>query len=68
MAAAQLTWSVALIAVAALLTLAGAGLCLWALQQWMQSVAGPGAASLVTGLAALLLAGLTAWTARRLSR
>jgi hypothetical protein len=68
LSAARLSWGVALIVVATLFAVAGAGLCLWSLHQFVLALAGPGTASLVTGLVTLLIAGLTGWAALRVSR
>lgn len=58
----------ACLAVAALLTFAGLGLCLWAAYQGLAAQVGPASAALVIGVLTLLLAGLMAWTAIRLTR
>ena len=58
----------ACLAVAALLVLAGLGFCLWAAYQGLAAEMGPTSAALLIGVLMLLLAGLMAWTAIRLTR
>lgn len=55
----------------ALAVLAGAvglGLCLWALFQFLADAVGTPGAALLSGVAALLVAGVLAWLARDLTR
>jgi hypothetical protein len=56
---------VALIGLAAALALVGGGLLLWALYVWLQQMLGAAGAGALTGVAAVLIAGILAWTARR---
>jgi hypothetical protein len=58
----------ACLAAASLLLVAGAGLCLWALFQWLVVAVGMPGAALLAGACALLIAGILVWTATRLSR
>ena len=58
----------ACLAVAALLAFVGLGLCLWAAYQGLVAQLGQINAALMIGVLMLLLAGLMAWTAIRLSR
>ena len=53
---------------AALLAIIGLGFCLWAAYQGLAAQMGPASAALIIGVLMLLLAGLMAWTAIRLSR
>lgn len=53
---------------AAILLLGGSGLLLWVAYQFLSQSLGPLAATLVSGLALLLLGGLLAWLAARLAR
>lgn len=54
-----------LVALAGLLALAGAALCLWALYQYLAAPLNPAAAALLTGVIALAAAGGVAWIAAR---
>lgn len=67
-AAERLSWAVALIAAAALLTVGGAGFCLWGLYQGIEPIVGAGWAGVITGAATLLFAASLAWIAHRMSR
>jgi hypothetical protein len=58
----------ALIAVAVLFVFVGLGFCLWAAYQGLVVQLGATSAALVIGVLMLLLAGLLAWTAIRLTR
>jgi hypothetical protein len=58
----------AMVAVAALLVFGGLAFCLWAVYQGLVAQLGPVNAALVVGVLMLLLAGLMAWIAIRLSR
>lgn len=46
----------------------GAGLCLWAVYLYLERSTSPEAAALITGLLALIGAGILAWTVRRITR
>ncbi len=67
-AAGRLGAGLVLMAVAGVLGLLGLLALLWALHRWLVALWGPGGAALATGAAALALAGLLAWQARRLVR
>ena len=58
----------AALVVAALLVFAGLGFCLWATYQGLVAQVGPINAALIVGGLMLLLAGLMAWIAIRLTR
>jgi hypothetical protein len=58
----------AIIAVAGLFVFVGLGFCLWAAYQGLAVQLGATSAALVIGVLMLLLAGLLAWTAIRLTR
>ena len=58
----------AILAAAGLLVLMGLGFCLWAAYQGLAGQLGPVNAAYLIGLVMLLLAGLMAWIAIRLSR
>lgn len=58
----------ALIAIAVLFVFVGLGFCLWAAYQGLAVQLGATSAALVIGVLMLLLAGLLAWTAIRLTR
>lgn len=53
---------------AALLLVAGLGLCLWALYQWLSLVVGSIVGALLIGGILLILSGGLVWTVMRLSR
>lgn len=57
----------ALIALAGGLAAVGVALCLWALYQYVAAELGMPLASLLVGLAALLVSGLFIWAARKLT-
>ena len=67
-AAARLGMGLALIVLATGLVAVGTGLCLWAAYQYLGEVVGVSLASLLVGLAALVVSGLFLWAARRLTR
>lgn len=56
------------VAVAALLALAGLGLCLWGAYLWLSAALQPSAAAALIGIATLLLAGGLLWLAIRFGR
>ena len=58
----------ACLVVAALLAFVGIGFCLWAAYQGLAASVGPVSAAVVMGVLMLVLAGLMAWTAIRLTR
>jgi len=58
----------AMVAVAAMLVFVGLGFCLWAAYQGLVVQLGPVNAALMVGVLMLLLAGLMAWIAIRLTR
>jgi len=58
----------ALLGLAALLGALGLGLLLWGLLQTLILLWGEVVATLVTGIAALFLAGVLAWIAQRMNR
>lgn len=67
-AIARLGMGLALSGAAAVLAVVGAGLCLWAAYQYLEAATSPVAAALITGLAALIAAGVAVWAARKLTR
>ncbi len=46
----------------------GSGLCLWAVYLYLERNTSPATAALITGLLALLGAGILAWVVRRITR
>lgn len=61
-------WGLACLLVMGLLIAGGLGVCLWAGYQYMAGQLGDIEAALLSGAAALLLAGGFAWLAMRLAR
>lgn len=66
--ATRLGWGLALIALSCLLATVGFGCWLWGLFEHAAQAYGPANAALLTGTAAVVLAGLVAWLIRRLTR
>lgn len=66
--AARLGWGLGLTGLAVLLAAVGLALCLWALFQFLAQAFGTPGAALITGGAALVAAGVLAWSARGLTR
>lgn len=58
----------ALMVVITLLMAAGSGLLLWALYQYLTAAIGPPATALLTGIVALVAAGILAWIVHRIAR
>ncbi len=58
-------YGLGLIGAIVLLIAVGSGLLLWACYQYLSALIGPAATALVTGIAALILAGVLAWIVRR---
>lgn len=58
----------ACVALAAVVLLAGVGLCLWACYQWLSGPMGPIGAKAVMGLFMMAVAGGLGWSAIRISR
>ncbi len=50
------------------LVAAAIGFCLWAIHQYLAGIMIPAAASLVTGVIALAVAGVLGWIVQRLGR
>lgn len=57
-----------MIGLAATLAAVGLGLCLWAVYGYLAPAVGTPTAGLLTGLLTLIVAGILAWAAARLSR
>ncbi len=64
----RLGWGLGLIILSVMLVAMGLGLCLWAIHHYLSAALDVGAASVATGLIALLTAGVLAWLAQRLSQ
>jgi len=60
-------WGVALIGFVGLLAVAGAGLCTWALYQYLALPLAQPTAALLTGLITLAVAGVLAWIVRNVN-
>lgn len=59
---------IACVIAATILLVAGVGLCLWALYQWLAVAVGMPEAALLVGAALMVISGGLVWTAIRLSR
>lgn len=66
--ASRLARSVTVSVLSLLLAAAGAGLMLWALYQSMVAALGSGYSAFITGLVALLVAGVISWIAHLIVR